>query len=73
VRAALLCAARHAKNSAIRRPYDKKLSARKGANEDSDATRRIEGRIHSDWGVLQMAFAFEQARNLEKRKPVAVG
>jgi hypothetical protein len=23
-------------------------------------------------GVLQMAFAFEQARNLEKRKPVAL-
>ncbi len=34
---------------------------------------QIVGRNHDDWGVLQMAFAFEQARNLEKRKPVAVG
>jgi amidase len=33
---------------------------------------QIVGRNHDDWGVLQMAFAFEQARNLEKRKPVAV-
>jgi amidase len=32
---------------------------------------QIVGRNHSDWSVLQMAFAFEQARNLEKRKPVA--
>jgi amidase len=34
---------------------------------------QIVGRNHDDWGVLQMAFAFEQARNLEKRKPVALG
>jgi len=34
---------------------------------------QIVGRHHDDWGVLQMAFAFEQARNLEKKKPVAVG
>jgi len=34
---------------------------------------QIVGRNHDDWGVLQMAFAFEQARNLAKRKPVAVG
>ena len=26
-----------------------------------------------DYGVLQMAYAFEQARNLEKRKPIALG
>ncbi len=34
---------------------------------------QIVGRNHEDWGVLQMASAFEQARNLQKRKPVAVG
>ncbi len=34
---------------------------------------QIVGRNHDDWGVLQMAFAFEQARNLKNRKPVAVG
>jgi amidase len=34
---------------------------------------QIVGRHHDDWGVLQMAFAFEQARNLEKRRPVAAG
>ena len=33
---------------------------------------QIVGRNHEDWGVLQMAFAFEQARNLKKRKPVAL-
>ena len=33
---------------------------------------QIVGRNHEDWGVLQMAFAFEQARNLEKKKPVAL-
>jgi amidase len=33
---------------------------------------QIVGRNHEDWGVLQMAFAFEQARNLEKRRPVAL-
>lgn len=34
---------------------------------------QIVGRNHDDWGVLQMAFAFEQARNLEKRTLIAVG
>jgi amidase len=34
---------------------------------------QIVGRNHDDWGVLQMAFAFERARNLEKRRPVAMG
>jgi len=34
---------------------------------------QIVGRNHDDWGVLQMAFAFEQARNLQKPKPVALG
>jgi amidase len=33
---------------------------------------QIVGRHHDDWGVLQMAHAFEQAKNLEKRRPVAV-
>jgi amidase len=33
---------------------------------------QIVGRNHDDWGVLQMAFAFEQARNLKKRRPVAL-
>jgi len=33
---------------------------------------QIVGRNHDDWGVLQMAYAFEQARNLEKRRPVAL-
>ena len=33
---------------------------------------QIVGRNHDDWGVLQMSFAFEQARNLEKRRPAAV-
>jgi amidase len=28
---------------------------------------QIVGRTHDDWGVLQMAFAFEQARDLEKK------
>ncbi len=32
---------------------------------------QIVGRNHDDWGVLQMAFAFEQARNLEKSTLVA--
>lgn len=30
---------------------------------------QIVGRNHDDWGVLQMAYAFEQARNLEKSRP----
>jgi amidase len=34
---------------------------------------QIVGRNHDDWGVMQMAFAFERARNLEKKKPLAVG
>jgi amidase len=34
---------------------------------------QIVGRHHDDWGVLQMAYAFEQARKLEMRKPVALG
>jgi len=33
---------------------------------------QIVGRNHDDWGVLQMAHAFEQARNLEKKTPVAL-
>jgi amidase len=33
---------------------------------------QIVGRHHDDWGVLQMAFAFAQARNLEKIKPVVL-
>jgi len=33
---------------------------------------QIVGRHHDDWGVLQMAYAFEQARNLEKRRAVAL-
>lgn len=33
---------------------------------------QIVGRHHDDWGVLQMAYAFEQARNLEKRRPGAL-
>jgi len=33
---------------------------------------QIVGRNHDDWGVLQMAYAFEQARNLEKRRAVAL-
>jgi amidase len=33
---------------------------------------QIVGRHHDDWGVLQMAYAFEQARNLEKRRPSAL-
>jgi len=33
---------------------------------------QIVGRQHDDWGVLQMAYAFEQARNLQRKKPVAL-
>ena len=33
---------------------------------------QIVGRNHDDRGVLQMAYAFEQARNLEKKRPVAL-
>ena len=33
---------------------------------------QIVGRNHDDWGVLQMAFAFEQARNLVKKRPIAL-
>jgi amidase len=31
---------------------------------------QIVGRHHDDWGVLELAFAFAQARNLEERRPV---
>lgn len=31
---------------------------------------QIVGRHHDDWGVLQLAFAFEQATNVGKRRPV---
>ena len=34
---------------------------------------QIVGRHHDDWGVLQMAHAFEQARKLEKRRAIALG
>jgi amidase len=30
---------------------------------------QIVGRHHDDWGVLQLAFAFEQATNTGKRRP----
>jgi amidase len=30
---------------------------------------QIVGRHHDDWGVLQMAYAFEQATNIGKRRP----
>jgi amidase len=30
---------------------------------------QIVGRHHDDWGVLQLAFAFEQATHIEKRRP----
>jgi amidase len=33
---------------------------------------QIVGRHHDDWGVLQMTYAFEQATNLGKRRPVVV-
>ena len=33
---------------------------------------QIVGRNHDDWGVLQLAHAFEQACNLDKPKPVAL-
>lgn len=31
---------------------------------------QIVGRDHDDWGVLQLAYAFEQATNIGKRRPV---
>jgi amidase len=31
---------------------------------------QIVGRHHDDWGVLQMGYAFEQATNIGKRRPV---
>jgi amidase len=31
---------------------------------------QIVGRDHDEWGVLQLAFAFEQATNIGKRRPV---
>jgi amidase len=30
---------------------------------------QIVGRLHDEWGVLQMAYAFEQATNVGKRRP----
>jgi amidase len=33
---------------------------------------QIVGRYHDDWGVLQMAYAFEQATNIGKRRPPIV-
>jgi amidase len=33
---------------------------------------QIVGRHHDDWGVLQMAYAFEQATNIGKRRPTVV-
>jgi amidase len=33
---------------------------------------QIVGRHHDDWGVLQMGYAFEQASNIGKRRPVVV-
>ena len=33
---------------------------------------QIVGRHHDDWGVLQLGYAFEQATNIGKRRPVVV-
>jgi amidase len=33
---------------------------------------QIVGRLHDEWGVLQMAYAFEQATNIAKRRPGVV-
>jgi amidase len=33
---------------------------------------QIVGRHHDDWGVLQLAYAFEQATNVGKRRPGVV-
>jgi amidase len=33
---------------------------------------QIVGRHHDDWGALQLAYAFEQATNIGKRRPVVV-
>ncbi len=33
---------------------------------------QIVGRQHDDWGVLQLGYAFEQATNVGKRRPVVV-
>jgi amidase len=33
---------------------------------------QIVGRHNNDWGVLQMAYAFEQATNVGKRRPAIV-
>src|SRR5579863_5916563 len=33
---------------------------------------QIVGRLHDEWGVLQMAYAFEQATNIGKRRPGVV-
>ena len=34
---------------------------------------QIVGRHHDDWGVLQLAYAFEQATQIGKRRPAIVG
>jgi amidase len=33
---------------------------------------QIVGKHHDDWGVLQLAYAFEQATNVGKRRPAIV-
>ena len=33
---------------------------------------QIVGRQHDDWGVLQLGYAFEQATNVARRRPVVV-
>jgi amidase len=33
---------------------------------------QIVGRHHDDWGVLQLGYAFEQATNIGKHRPVVV-
>jgi amidase len=33
---------------------------------------QIVGRHHDDWGILQLGYAFEQATNIGKRRPVVV-
>jgi amidase len=34
---------------------------------------QIVGRDHDDWGVLQLAYAFEQATNIAARRPSVAG
>lgn len=33
---------------------------------------QIVGRHHDDWGVLQLAYAFEQVASIGKRRPAVV-